>query len=196
MKFSGKSLLAGALFLFCMMLPNFALADNTTDFSNSGGTLTGTSAGLTLTGSTVIAVTGYGNLGTVTGNLGTLGFTTGALATGSLQMGGTFAGGGTFTIDGNGTGGLPNGVIFSGSFSGPVTWTLATLANGTHNYMLTGVVTGTMGGMSVNAVTVQLTINTGLGYFKSSHSMPPSGVFDVQAAPSSAYLSTLGAPVA
>src|SRR5580704_5597406 len=66
MKFSGKSLLAGALFLFCMMLPNFALADNTTDFSNSGGTLTGTSAGLTLTGSTLIAVNGYGNLGLVT----------------------------------------------------------------------------------------------------------------------------------
>ena len=197
MKFSGKSLLAGALFLFlfCMMLPNFALADNTTDFSNSGGTLTGTSAGLTLTGSTVIAVTGYGNLGTVTGNLGTLGFTTGALATGSLQMGGTFAGGGTFTIDGNATGGLPNGVIFSGSFSGPVTWTLATLANGTHNYMLTGVVTGTMGGMSVNAVTVQLTINTGLGYFNGSTTISGGDTSISTSVPEPSTLALLGAGI-
>jgi hypothetical protein len=157
--------------------------------------LTGTSAGLTLTGSTVIAVTGYGNLGTVTGNLGTLGFTTGALATGSLQMGGTFAGGGTFTIDGNGTGGLPNGVIFSGSFSGPVTWTLATLANGTHNYMLTGVVTGTMGGMSVNAVTVQLTINTGLGYFNGSTTISGGDTSISTSVPEPSTLALLGAGI-
>jgi len=157
--------------------------------------LFGVIAGLTLTGSTVIAVTGYGNLGTVTGNLGTLGFTTGALATGSLQMGGTFAGGGTFTIDGNGTGGLPNGVIFSGSFSGPVTWTLATLANGTHNYMLTGVVTGTMGGMSVNAVTVQLTINTGLGYFNGSTTISGGDTSISTSVPEPSTLALLGAGI-
>jgi hypothetical protein len=83
-------------------------------------------------------------------------------------MGGTFAAGGTFTINGNGTGGLPNGVVFSGTFSGPVTWTLTTLSNGTHNYTLTGVVTGSMGGMTVSGVTVQLTINTGKGFFSGS----------------------------
>ena len=46
-----------------------------------------------------------------------------------------------------------------------MTWTLATLSNGTHNYTLTGVLTGTMGGASINAVTVQLTVNTGRGFF-------------------------------
>jgi hypothetical protein len=41
-----------------------------------------------------------------------------------------------------------------------------TLANGTHNYTLTGVVAGTLGGnFQTDGVTVQLTINTGRGFF-------------------------------
>jgi hypothetical protein len=57
-------------------------------------------------------------------------------------------------------------MIFNGSFSGPVTWTLVTLANGTHNYTLTGSLTGTWyTGTTVNGATVQLTINTGKGFF-------------------------------
>lgn len=162
-----KFFVVALVVLSCMFLPGLASASST-DFSNSGGTLSGTNAGLTLTGSTLIAVTGFNGGGIITGDLGTVAFTTGALSSGDLQMGATFASGGTFTISGNGTGGLPNGVIFSGTFSGPVTWTLATLANGTHNYTLTGVVTGTMGGMNVNGVTVQLTINTGKGFYSGS----------------------------
>jgi hypothetical protein len=76
------------------------------------------------------------------GNLGTVTLTTGALISGTLQMGGTFAAGGSFTITGNGSDGLPNGTIFSGTFNAPVTWTLITLGNGTHNYTLTGTVIG------------------------------------------------------
>ena len=162
-----KFFVVALVVLSSMFLPGLASASST-DFSNSGGTLSGTNAGLTLTGSTLIAVTGFNGGGIITGDLGTVAFTTGALSSGDLQMGATFAGGGTFTINGNGTGGLPNGVIFSGTFSGSVTWTLATLANGTHNYTLTGVVTGTMGGMNVNGVTVQLTINTGKGFYGGS----------------------------
>jgi|SRR5579863_4071484 hypothetical protein len=167
MSLSGK-FLAPALFVLCTMLPNLSYATSGTDFSNSGGTLSGTNAGLSLTGSTLIAVDGYNGGGLVTGELGSVTFTTGALTGGTLQMGGTFAAGGTFTIDGNGNGGLPDGTLFSGTFSGTVTWTLTTLANGTHSYTLTGVVTGTMGGSSVNGVSVQLTINTGKGYFNGS----------------------------
>lgn len=162
-----KFFVVALVVLSCMFLPNLASASST-DFSNSGGALSGTNAGLTLTGSTLIAVTGFNGGGIITGDLGTVAFTTGALSSGDLQMGATFASGGTFTISGNGTSGLPNGVIFSGTFSGSVTWTLATLANGTHNYTLTGVVTGTMGGMNVNGVTVQLTINTGKGFYSGS----------------------------
>jgi len=168
MSVSRKFLVAALLLLSWMMLPSLSFATSGTDFSNNGGTLSGTNAGLSLSGSTLVAVTGFNGGGLVTGDLGTVSFSTGALTGGSLQMGGTFGSGGTFTIDGNGAGGLPTGVLFSGAFSGSVTWTLTTLANGTHNYTLTGVVTGTMGGVNVNAVTVQLTINTGKGLFNGS----------------------------
>jgi hypothetical protein len=115
-------------------------------------------------------VNGLNGGGLITGtNLGSVSFSTGALSSGSLQTGGTFADGGWFTISGNGKDGIPDGTLFSGSFSGPSTWTMVTLANGTHNYTLTGTLSGTTGsGAGVNGVTVQLTVNTGKGYFNGS----------------------------
>jgi hypothetical protein len=150
-----------------MLLPTLALA-NSTDYSNSGGTLAGSNAGLSLTGSTLIAVVTLPGGSTITGDLGTVTFTTGALSSGSLQMGGTFAAGGTFSVDGNGTNGIANGTLFAGTFSGPVTWSLTTLTDGTHNYTLTGVLTGTAGFANMNGVTVQLTVNTGKGFYNGS----------------------------
>lgn len=156
--------------LLALALPLAAFASSSVDFTNSGGTLSGGNSGLSLTGSVLIAVNGFGNLGLVTGNdLGSLTFTTGALTSGSLAMGGTFAAGGSFSITGNGSDGLPNGTIFTGTFAGPVTWTLITLANGTHNYTLTGSLSGTwFNGSSAEGATVQLTINTGTGFFNGS----------------------------
>ena len=155
--------------LLALALPMSAFAGSSVDFTNSGGTLSGTSAGLSLSGSELIAVNGLNGMGLVTGDLGSVSFTTGALTSGSLQMGGTFASGGTFVIDGNGTNGIPNGAIFTGTFSGPVTWTLVTLANGTHNYTLSGSLSGTwVDGSTVYGATVQLTINTGKGFFNGS----------------------------
>ena len=118
----------------------------------------------------MVAVNGLNGGGLITGSdLGSVSFSTGALTSGSLQMGGTFAGGGWFTIAGNGTNGIPNGTLFTGSFTGPVTWTLVTLANGTHNYTLTGSVSGwNASGAATQGVTVQLTINTGKGFFNGS----------------------------
>lgn len=157
------------LALLALALPVAAFANSGVDFTNSGGTLAGTNSGLSLTGSTLAAVNGLNGGGLITGNLGSVTFSTGALASGSLQMGGSFAAGGSFTITGNGSNGIPNGTIFSGTFSGPVTWTLVTLADGTHNYVLVGTVSGTLGsGFSTNGVTVQLTINTGKGFFNGS----------------------------
>jgi len=155
--------------LLALALPVAAFASSSVDFTNSSGTLSGSSSGLSLTGSTLIAVNGLGGAGLVTGDLGSIAFSTAGLTGGNLQMGATFAAGGSFVITGNGTNGVPNAVLFNGSFSGPVTWTLITLANGTHNYTLTGSLSGTWyTGMTVNGATVQLTINTGKGFFNGS----------------------------
>jgi hypothetical protein len=153
--------------LLAMALPLAAFADTSVEFTSSGGTLAGTSAGLSLTGSTLIGVNGLGG-GLVTGNLGSVTFSTGAL-TGDLQQGGSFAAGGSFVITGNGTNGIPNTTIFTGSFSGPVSWTLMTLANGTHSYTLSGTIKGTWyTGQTVEGSTILLTVNTGKGFFNGS----------------------------
>ena len=157
------------LAVLALALPMAVFADSGVDYTNSGGTLAGSNSGLTLSGSTLIAVKGLNGGGLITGNdLGSVTFATGALISGDLQMGGTFAGGGSFTITGNGTNGIPNGTLFAGTFDGPVSWTLITLANGTHNYTLMGTVSGTAGSYSTVGVTVQLTINTGKGFFNGS----------------------------
>ena len=184
-----KVLLLTALVL---VLPFAAFAGSSVDFTNSGGTLSGTNTGLTLTGSTLIAANGLGG-GLITGsNLGTVSFSTGVLSSGTLQMGGTFAAGGAFSISGNGTGGIPNGVIFNGSFTGPVTWTLITLGNGTHNYTLTGSLTGTWyAGGTVNGATVQLTINTDRGFFNGQTTVS-SGDTNFTTVPEPGTLSLLG----
>lgn len=190
---SARSFLALSCFLACMTLSTAAFADNSIDFSNLGGTLAGSSSGLNLTGSTLIAITGFGGgSGMVTGDLGTVTFSTGALASGSLDMGGTFAAGGSFMISGNGTNGVPNGTLFSGSFSGPSTWVLTTLANGTHNYTLTGVIIGTVNGATVNGVSSQLTINTGKGFFDGTTTLAGGDTTIVGSVPEPSTLAMFG----
>jgi len=179
------------LLLLALALP-VAGFSSSVDFTNSAGTLSGSNAGLSLSGSTLIAVNGLDGLGLVTGNLGSVTFSTAALSSGSLQMGGTFAAGGSFVITGNGTGGIPNGVIFNGSFSGPVTWALVTLANGTHSYTLSGALTGTwFTGSTVNGATIQLTINVGKGFFNGSTQIS-SGDTNITVAPEPDSLTLLG----
>src|SRR5207302_10945867 len=109
----GKKVLL--LAVLALALPAAAFASSQVDFTNMGGTLSGTNAGLTLTGSALIAVNGLNGGGLITGsNLGSVSFSTGALATGSLQAGGTFAAGGSFSVTGNGSNVVPNGVPLSG----------------------------------------------------------------------------------
>ena len=69
---SSKYLVAVLVLLSGLMVPNPAMADNGTDFSNSGGMLSGTNAGLTLSGSMLIGVTGNNGGNLATGNLGTV----------------------------------------------------------------------------------------------------------------------------
>jgi PEP-CTERM motif len=147
------------LMLLALALPAMTWASSSIDISNAGGTITGTSAGLSLMGSVLFK---YGS--TVGSNLGSVTFTTGAFISGDIMNGGTLAPGGTFTITGNGTNGVPNGVIFSGTFTNSPTWTITPEADGTHSYTLSGAIAG---GGKVGA-TVQLTVNVGKGLFSGS----------------------------
>ena len=152
-----------------LLLTGIAVAQGTVDFTNSPGTLSGSGSGLSLTGSTLTSVNGFNGGGLISGTLGSVAFSTGTLASGSLAAGASFNGGGSFVISGNGSNGLPNGAIFTGSFSGPVTWMLITAANGTHSYTMSGYVTGKWyGGQTASGSTVQATVNIGSGFFGSS----------------------------
>jgi hypothetical protein len=149
-------------------LPLFAFA-NSASFQNHGGMLTSNGSSLTLQNSTLNAVTGF-NGGSVFGNLGQLSFTTGALMSGSLAAGGTFAAGGSFMVMGNGSHGMPSGVLFNGTFSSPVTWTAVFNPTGGPNhtgnwtYKLTGTVTGTFSnGKHVTAQFVAFTFDVPKG---------------------------------
>ncbi len=156
------------LAVLAVVLPTAVFATSAVDYANSGGTLSGSNSGLSLSGSVLTDVNGLNGGGLITGNdLGSVSFSTGALMSGSIQMGGVFAGGGSFTITGNGSNGIPNGTLFSGQFNGPATWTMTTLANGTHDYSLLGTLSGPAGS-GLLGVTVDLTINTGKGFFNGS----------------------------
>ena len=151
------------LAVLALALPLMAYADSSIGLTNKGGTITGNAAGLSLSGS-ILQI--YGSA--VGSNLGTVTFTTGALTSGDVMSNATFAAGGSFVITGNGTNGVPNGVIFSGTFTGEVEWTIQPLANGTHNYTLTGAIADASGRVGA---TSQLTGNSGKGFFNGSLSL-------------------------
>ena len=147
------------LAVLALALPLAAFANSSIGVTNVGGTISGNSSGLSLSGSVIMVYDGI-----VGSNLGSVSFSTGAFLTGDAQNGGTLAAGGSFVITGNGTNGVPNGVIFSGTFSSG-SWNLITLANGTHEYVLTAGLVSPTGQV---AGTSQITINTGTGFFNGS----------------------------
>lgn len=153
-----QHILAAAV--FACFLPLVAHAGSIT-YDSKGGKITYTSAtqvfGLTNSGIQTIngqSVTGW-----------SLSFATAANSfSGSLSLGGTWGAGGTFTIKETGV-----GIIFSGSFSTPVTWSLTSSANCTScQYTLSAGLLGTFtpkgsSGPSYSAVpgtTVQLDMTT------------------------------------
>lgn len=156
---------------------------NSIDVSNAGGVVSGGASGLTLSGSTLLK---YGSIVGV--NLGSVSFTTGAFTSGDAQMGGTLAAGGTFTITGNGSNGVPNGVIFSGAFTS-ATWDLQTLANGSHVYVLNGALLGNNGQVGATA---QITINVGQGFFTGSAGLSSGNTNLSVVVPEPGTLSLLG----
>jgi hypothetical protein len=130
-------------------------AANSIDYANSSGTVTAINGGtaITLTGSILTTVTGGVCSPMCTGNLGTVTFTSGALSSGSLAAGGTFGAGGSLTITGNGTNGVPSGTLFQGTFTS-ATWTVTAIPGGKNVFSLTGTLQGT-GSFSGPAFTIQ-----------------------------------------
>jgi hypothetical protein len=134
------------LALLVLALPITAWA-NSLSFQTTGGQITANGTVLTINTSTLSSLGGPQG-GPVTGNLGIASLTTGALLSGNLATGATFAAGGSFTITGNGTNGVPVGAIFNGSFLSPVTWTAIWNPNagpghrGAWYYTLSGTVRG------------------------------------------------------
>ncbi len=127
-----------------LALPTVAKASDI-DFSFGGGTISAIS-GPALSGSSTLTQIflnppGPGSSPGFSGILGTVTFTTGSLASGNLAAGGTLNSGGIVTVTANGTwGSISSGtVIYSGTFSGPVTWTPVGLS-----YILSGPLTGSL----------------------------------------------------
>jgi hypothetical protein len=186
--------------LLGLLLPCSVFADSSSqvDFSNSGGTLTGWNGGMSLAGATLTSVVNYNGLGTITGNdLGTMGFDTGPLISGSLETGAVFAGGGKFVIATNGSQGLPDGVIFTGSFSGDVLWQMQLLSSGGRQFTLTGPISGTLiegnSNIAVTGLTVQLTVTVGKnGAAQWRSILVASGVTNLTPVPEPGTLGLLG----
>jgi PEP-CTERM motif len=177
-----KTFMRRVLFLFVMALalPSVVWA-NSINVGNSAGVLSGSSAGLTT--STASFLTSWNGHG---GSYGTLTFTTGALSSGSLTAGGVFAGGGSFVMTGN------SGTIFSGTFEGPVLWTLYTDGLGNHYYTLSGTLTGTwFTGAVLTGATTQLTVPVGKGFFSGTAALS-GGSTTFTAVPEPGTLGLLG----
>lgn len=149
------------LALLALALPMAAWADGI-DLINQFGSISASDAGITSTQSQLKAFNGiHAPAGH---SLGSVNFSTGALASGSLAAGGTFsATGSSFVVTGNGKFGVPKGVIFSGAFVGPISWVLTSgSGNKTLTYTLSGTIQGMLyTGRIVTGTTTQTIYTTG-----------------------------------
>jgi len=156
------------LALLALALPIAASADIilTNQFGNIA--ITAPNAGLGTIGVTTITssqsqLRSWGS--TVTGfSMGSVSFSTGTLATGTLAGGGTFAGGGSFVVTGEGAWanaltGMKCGAgctLFTGSFVGPTIWTLTSGSGHPLTFSLSGAIQGTLwDGRTTTGSTVQ-----------------------------------------
>ena len=141
------------LTLVSLTLPMAAWADGI-DLLNKFGTISISSAGISSKGSQLRQFNGI-NTGH---SLGSVSFSTGALISGSIQTGGVFSSvGSSFKVVGIGNGGQPKGVIFSGAFVGPITWTLVSQNGQRLTFQLTGALAGQLhNGNTVSGTTTQI----------------------------------------
>lgn len=142
------------LALLALALP-IATWAGTIDLTNQRGTVSMTNAGIVSKG---MQLTGFNGIVPPPGHsLGSVGYATGALTSGSILTGGTFSSvGSSFVVVGKGNFGQPKGVIFNGAFSGTITWTLISQVGQTLKYELTGNIVGQLyTGRTVTGTTTQ-----------------------------------------
>jgi hypothetical protein len=175
------------LALLALVLPMAAWADGI-DLTNKFGSIAISNAGISSVGS---QLTSWGGM---TGVHGSVSFTTGALTSGgSYLTGGTFSStGSTFVVLGVGkwakqlTGQTHNPItLFSGSFSGPISWTILSQTKVSTTYQLSGTIVGALyDGRIVSGTTTQVLTATngqwiaGVGHIKlgnSNLSVPEPG---------------------
>lgn len=153
------------------VLSILAIADSSLTFQNLGGTLRQSNAGVTLTKSKLTSITGLNDLGTITPDgigpiktLGGLNFGTGAEISSNYNATTkttttVYASGGFFKIVGYGKDGVPKGIIFEGTFNGPVTVTsTARTLTTPSEWMLTGNISGTYNGFTISGMTMQMRV--------------------------------------
>jgi hypothetical protein len=160
------------LIVLALALPLTAFADGIV-LTNQNGSIAISNAGISSTGSQLRSFNGI--VAPPGHSLGSVSFSTGALTSGSLAAGGTFSSAGSsFVVIGKGNYGQPKGTIFSGSFVGPIIWTL-TSPPGAKNltFTLSGTIQGMLfNGRMVSGTTVQNIYSTngqlaqGIGHIK------------------------------
>lgn len=129
--------------LLALLLPAAAWADGI-NLTNQFGSVNVTNAGVISKGSELMSYNGivapHGR------SLGSVSFSTGAFTGANIFSGGTFSSAGsTFIVTSGGGhyGQPPKGNIFSGSFVGPINWTLVSRSGKfTYNFTLSGTIYG------------------------------------------------------
>jgi hypothetical protein len=155
------------LAVLMLALPIMAFANSSLVFTNHGGSITYN--GTNLAGNAILD--SFTGTACSSCNIGHVSYSTGALlshSTTSTTDSWTFAGGGAFKISSNGSVLVPSGTVFTGTFTGPVTFVGTFNAagdggKGAWAYTLTGNISGNFsnnyGGGAAAGGTVQLTFD-------------------------------------
>jgi len=142
------------LALLALALPMGAWADII--LTNQFGTVSVSAAGISSFGSQLKSFNGVSASGNH--SLGSVSFTTGAMNGGTLAGGGSFSSvGSTFNVIGKGNWAHGhNTAIFTGSFTGNVSWTLTAVSGQLRTYTLAGTISGQLwDGRTVSGQTQQ-----------------------------------------
>lgn len=144
----------GLLALLALALPVATWAD-AIDITNQFGSISLLSTGIVSKGSQMKSFNGI--TGPSGHAIGSVSFSTGALTSGSIWSTATFSStGSTFIVNGIGSYGQPKGTIFTGTFIGPITWTVESHTKNTWTFEITGTIQGTLwNGKVVTGTTTQ-----------------------------------------